>query len=176
MYIYQGIKFKTLWALVYWIYTRDHKIDIALNNTSYPLSNGKPIYFDFVSQGRYITIDTGSPDSKDLRYQAYKDYHVKVLSERDVNPMFSYIYKTYGRGYLKKFKAKTSQDFKRKIIETKGKTLEELKSYKHKNVRFHYVCSRCGKDVFTTYYLLEHFHDGLCKTCRKNLGKEKSSL
>lgn len=89
----------------------------------------------------------------------------KDLSYKEMQSILKFIYHRYGRSGLKKYKDKTSQDFKRKIIEVENNP--NLSKYKNKNIKLHYKCIKCGKDVFTAYSTYFRFKDNLCKNCRK---------
>jgi len=172
---YKGEVFDSSWELAYWIYCEDNNIDIHRNKTPHKLSNGKNVYFDFISNGRYIEIKGDylkNQEDWNCKLESYVKYDVKVLFEKDIVPILKYIYNRYGKEYLNKFRDKKKTDFKRKIIEVDNLTLDELSKYKNKNVRFHYICKQCKKDVYTTWHLLEHFNDNLCKYCRTHQKNE----
>lgn len=101
-----------------------------------------------------------------------KEYSNKKFNKSNIESILKYIYNRYGKNYLNTFKDKKASDFKRDIIES---DIPDLEKYKNKNVRFHYKCRNCGKDVFTTYHILTHFNDGLCKQCRKSMNKIKDT-
>lgn len=85
-----------------------------------------------------------------------------ICNEEGVKSSFKYIYHKYGRSYLKRFKIEPP---KRRVIEY---PCDDFKKYKHRNVKFHYKCKNCGVDVYTTWFLIDHFKDNLCKYCRKH--------
>jgi len=168
--------FDSSWELAYWIYCKDHNIDIKRNTTPHRRSDGKMIYFDFISNGRYIEIK-GDYLKKavdwPVRAEAYLKYDVKVLFSKEMEPILKYIYKRYGRNYLKKFRDKKETDFKRKVIE--AYEVPDLSFYKNKNVKLHYICKNCGKDVYTSYSTFIRHNDNLCKFCRKSLNKKEDT-
>lgn len=82
----------------------------------------------------------------------------------DSKTSFHHVYSRYGRNYLKKFKEEKKT--KRKVIEYPTPNFENLKK---RNVKFHYKCLKCGRDVYTTWFIINHFKDNLCKHCRKTL-------
>lgn len=94
----------------------------------------------------------------------------KYVDKKTLNAMFKYLYHRFGQSCFKRFKLKERKDIKRKIIEY---PCEDFQKYKHRNVKFHYVCPECGHDVFTTWFLIDHFEDGLCKHCRKKKWREQ---
>ena len=100
----------------------------------------------------YKGIEFNSPD-KLVKY---------ICNEEGITPSFKYIYHKYGKGYLKRFEVKKP---KRKVIEY---PCSDFDKYKNKNVKFHYKCKVCNKDVYTTWYIIDHFKDNLCKRCRKS--------
>ena len=57
-------------------------------------------------------------------------------------------------------------DHKRKVVEA---TESNLASYKNKNVKFHFKCKSCGKDVLTSYRVVKDHGNKFCKSCRKQL-------
>lgn len=85
-----------------------------------------------------------------------------ICNEEGVKSSFKYIYHKYGRSYLKRFKIEPP---KRRVIEY---PCDNFQKYKHRNVKFHYKCKNCGIDVYTTWFLIDHFKDNLCKYCRKH--------
>lgn len=174
-YRYKGEVFDSSWELAYWIYCIDHNIDIHRNTVPNKRSDGKDIYFDFISNGKYIEIKGDHLQNQEdwpIRLDAYIKYNVKVIMRKDIEDILKYIYHKYGKNYLNSFKDKKASDFKRDIIEA---DIPDLEKYKNKNVRFHYKCNECGKDVFTTYHILTHFNDGLCKQCRKLMNKKEDT-
>lgn len=100
------------------------------------------------------------------------DLYIRItngtVSEKDADRIYRFVYHKHGRNFLKKFKDKTAKDFKRKVVEYDG-TLESISKYRNRTVKVHYRCSSCSKDVFTTWRIVNHFDDGLCKRCRKKL-------
>lgn len=96
----------------------------------------------------------------------------KKFNRENIKNILKYIYHKYGKNYLNSFKDKKASDFKRDIIEA---DVPDLEKYKNKNVRFHYKCNECGKDVFATYHILTHFNDRLCKQCRKLMNKKEDT-
>ena len=56
---------------------------------------------------------------------------------------------------------------KRKIIEVINYDFDSLFRYRNDNVKFHFICKECGKDVVTSYTTISHTKDWLCKSCRK---------
>lgn len=99
------------------------------------------------------------------------EYIEKTLNKKEREKVFSSIYNRYGRSGLSKYKDKTEKDFKRKIIDLENISHPEalLALYKNKNVKFHYKCKKCGKDVYTSYSTYIRFKNSLCKGCRKSL-------
>lgn len=95
-------------------------------------------------------------------------YKEERLSKKEIKKILSFIYKRYGRSGLNKYRDKTEKDFKRKIIDINMSESRDLISYKNKNIKLHYRCKKCGKDVYTAYSTYSRFNDSLCKRCRKN--------
>lgn len=103
------------------------------------------------------------------------EYVKKTLNKREREKVFSFIYNRYGRSGLSKYKDKTEKDFKRKIIDLENVSHPEtlLELYKNKNVKFHYKCKKCNKDVYTAYSTYIRFKDSLCKGCRNEIRQNK---
>lgn len=171
---YKGEVFDSSWELAYWIYCEDNNIDIHRNKSPHTLSNGHKVYFDFISNGRFIEVKGDylkNEEDWELKLESYIKYDVKVLFSKDIEPILKYIYHKYGKNYLNKFKDKKKTHLKRRVIEYEG-DLDSVRKYKNRNVRYHYLCKNCNRDVFTTWYLLEHFNDNLCKYCRTHQENE----
>lgn len=94
-------------------------------------------------------------------------YKEERLSKKEIKKILSFIYKRYGRSGLSKYRDKTEKDFKRKIIDINMSESHNLISYKNKNIKLHYKCKKCSKDVYTAYSTYSRFNDSLCKRCRK---------
>ena len=78
--------------------------------------------------------------------------------------MFRYLYKKFGSNCLKKYHNDITH--KRKIVEA---TKDNLDRYKNKNIKFHFKCESCGKEVLTSWRVVKDHGNQLCKSCRKNL-------
>ena len=102
---------------------------------------------------------------KGIRFSSAKELAQHIQKEDlgfSNESAFDIVYKRYGRSVLKKYLEDKKPS--RKVIEYPTK---DFLGYKNKNVKFHYNCKSCGRDVYTTWYLINHFNDNLCKTCRK---------
>lgn len=62
---------------------------------------------------------------------------------------------------------------KRRVIEVLGYDFDALYRFRNDNVKFHFKCKKCHKDVITSYTTISHTKDWLCKACRK-ISKEKT--
>ena len=161
-HIYKGMIFDSSWELAFWIWCEDNNKQIERNNKPIKLKNGKNIYPDFLVDGVFYEIKGDHLTKKDDwgdRSEAYLRNNVKVLFGKDMIPILKYIYTKYGKEYLKKFRKKRKGQFKRTPTELNEKT--------KRHHRIHYICKNCGRDVFITKRLHEHFNDMLCKYCRK---------
>lgn len=167
-YLYKGIKFKDIQSLAYWIYAEDNKIELSkTEDMEIGLSSGRKFVFDLISENKYVLLCKFYPKDFNL---LLKEFNVKVIHKKELDSIFKYIYKRYGRSYLDKFRVKNVSDFKRKVIEYDSLSREEFLKFKNKNVRFYYKCKDCNEDVFTTWRIIDHFdYDHLCKRCRKKL-------
>jgi hypothetical protein len=174
-YYYQSEQFDSAQELAFWIYHRDHKHAIRRNY--------KKLFYFYKRKKRYIIPDfildkklievKGDNFKKGLEWNKLWPYEEKVLKKHnvailwhdDIKPFLYYIRGKYGAKYLKSFKQKTCRDYKRKIIPVD--TVEDAFPYRNDNVKFSYTCKKCGRKVITTYFILDHFKDYLCKKCRK---------
>ena len=174
-YVYHGDKFDSSWELYYWIWCKDQGYNITRNFNYFQfILDNKPrrFYPDFNVNSQLVEIK-----GDHLKSDVYKDRswiekekickknNIKIISESEMKPIIKWVQNKYGKKYVQQFKQKTEKDIKRQIIEFSS--LEETFKYRNSNVRFHYKCRECGQDVYTTYYLLSHFNDNLCKHCRK---------
>lgn len=165
-HIYKGIQFRSSWELAFWIWCEDNGKHIEKNKKAIHYK-GKNYYPDFIVDGRFYEIGLTRFEGWEDKVIAFMQNDVKVLFQKDIEPMLKYIYQRYGKEYLKKYKRKTFKSFKRAPTEEGEKTI--------KRHRIHYVCRNCGIDVFATKRVYEHFKDGLCKNCRK-VASVKSKL
>jgi len=118
-YTYEGITFHSSWELAYYIYCKDHNINISrsVSYISYKDSSGKTHrYFpDFIVNGQIVEIKGTqfyTDDSLDggiyksdvckCKLQLLKDLNIKVIS--DCSEYLSYIETTYGKDFLQKWR------------------------------------------------------------------------
>lgn len=173
-YRYDGELFDSSWELAYWIYCKDNNIDIHRNRTPKIRPDGKRIVFDFISNGRYIEVKGDylrKMEDWPIRMECYIEYDVRLLFRKDMEPILDYVYKRYGKEYLRKFKDRKPSDFKRKIIEASNTDIDR---YRNRNVKFHFRCIRCGRDVYTSYSTIRRFGSDMCKSCRKKSSNPES--
>lgn len=179
-YFYRNIKFDSKWELAFYIYNKDLGLNIKRNfkPIKYKKSDGKEhnFYPDFILNGKLIEVK-GDQFLKEPYYSLYwKDKeavcisnNIKILYSNDISPMLKYIYSKYGKNYLKQFKADSKSSIKRKVV--KIKRGDDIYQYRNSNIKFQYNCEKCNKVVYTSYVVVDHFKDFLCKFCRKELHK-----
>ena len=119
----------------------------------------------------YIYKDNHFKSYDQLAYFIYcKDHNLeyieKILNKKELKSVLKFIYSRYGRSGLSKYRDKTEKDFKRKVIEVKN--IAHIETLKNKNIKLHYKCKECNKDVYTSYSTYIRFQDFLCKNCRKS--------
>ena len=175
-YVYHGEKFDSSWELYYWVYCKEHGYSILRNFNYFTFTLGgkqRRFYPDFNVNGSLVEIK-GDHLKQDVYktelWKAKKEIcdreHIAILSEDEMRPIIKWVQDKFGKKYIGQFKQKTKEDIKRQVIEFT--TIEDAYKYRNSNVKFHYTCSQCGQDVYTTWYLVNHFNDRLCKHCRKN--------
>lgn len=165
-HIYKGVVFDSSWELAFWIWCEDNGKSIKRNLNPIFSKSGKKYYPDFVVDGKLYEIKGDfltKQDGYEDKLEAFIVNHVEVLMSKEIQPILKYIYKKYGKNYLKKFLRKTNKSFKRKPTEENEKT--------KKHHRIHFKCASCGRDVYASVYVYNHFNDKLCKNCR-NLKKQ----
>ena len=119
MYLYDGQYFDSSWELAYYIWLKDNNIVFSYHpkpGITY-FSNGKKhtYYPDFIvdnniieikgdqffdTNGNYITND----DLSMSKYKCMIDNHVILYRKTDILKYLEYVYKKYGKNYLKQFK------------------------------------------------------------------------
>lgn len=125
-YNYFGIKFDSAAELIYYIYCKDHNINI-IRNTSYLIyySNNKiHRYFpDFIIDGIYYEIKENHMITEDLstfldphihktnqqlidKMCCVKENNVKIILSKDLKEETKYINNKYGKNYIASFKNK----------------------------------------------------------------------
>lgn len=105
-----------------------------------------------------------------ISYRQEAGYY--YVSQKTIKKIMRRLYNQHGSSCFRRYKMKTYKDIKRKVIEWPCK---DFQKYKHRNVKFHYKCKECGRDVFTTWFLIDHWDDCLCKHCRKTKIKRAES-
>ena len=175
-YYYQGEKFDSSWELAFWIYHKDNNISIIHNEKklfSYK-SDGKIKWIvpDFIV-GKTIIEIKGDHFKKSLSFNrdwpdkeaCLKNHNVKIIWNDGIKKYLKYVRDKYGDNYLRQFKKKSKNDYKRKIIDIK--TIREVFELRNKNIKVSYSCLSCNDQVITSVSNVQHHPDFLCKTCRK---------
>lgn len=161
---YDNIYFDSSWEVAYYIWCKRQGKDIKRNTKMYKLSNGTYCNPDFLVDNQLIEIK-GDHLKKSQNYKYKKEFYeknnVKVLSYDDLYYIFKEVYSEMKEKGLPLPKLQS----KRGIIEISS--IDEIEEYKHKNVKFLYVCTNCKKMNITGYEILKHFNNLLCKSCRK---------
>lgn len=120
-YIYNNIKFDSSWELALYIYAIDHNENIVREPIKFEYYINDSVHYyipDFLYKNNYIEIK-GTHLIKEgklqnvFKKQTYKDLAkqncieqngVIIMSYDEIQEKLSYINKTYGKNYLKKFK------------------------------------------------------------------------
>lgn len=168
-YDFHGELFDSSWELAYWIYNKDMGSNIKRNHKGFNFTeNGKTrkFYPDFCCNGSIVEIK--GDQFKELKCWKLKEEickkeNIKVVYSSELTPMFDYIYKKYGKNYLKQFQIK--KDSKRKIIEIKQG--DDIFQYRNSNIKFKFQCEECKKEVITSYSTVSRIKELKCKNCRK---------
>jgi predicted Zn-ribbon and HTH transcriptional regulator len=175
-YTYKGIKFDSSWELAFWIWCIDHNINIERNTEkmfTYTNEEGKERWIipDFKIGNQIIEVKgdqfvngTGYLKEFDFKKPVLEENGVKILYGNDIMPHIDYIKKTYGAGYLKQFKNKSRDDFKRTIVEIEK--VEDVFAFRNSTVKISYKCKNCNSEVITSATNVVHHPDMLCKKCR----------
>lgn len=115
-YLYNNIRFDSSWELIYYIYCKDHNVDIKRCEDEYFeyfYNNKKYLYYpDFIVNGEFIDIkgdhylnDDGSLrkvyknqnlDKLKCKYKCMIDNNVKLLSSKDLKKEFEYCKEKFG--------------------------------------------------------------------------------
>lgn len=174
-YDFHSMKFDSSWELAFWIYNTDMGFPIKRNTKSFDyIENGKKRkYFpDFIVGEQLIEIKGDHFKSGDLyekhwklKEEICKRENIKVLYSSELSPMFDYVYKKYGKNYLKQFQIK--KDSKRKIIEIKQG--DDIFQYRNSNIKLKFKCENCKKEVITSYSTVSRLKEFKCKNCRKHI-------
>lgn len=175
-YIYKNEKFDSSWELYYWLWCLGNNIPIERNYKYFTyMLNGKVkrYYPDFIInsnqfvelKGDHLINDVYHNSTWQEKAKICKRENIIVLSLEDMKPIIKFVQDKYGKTFVSQFKQKSANSFKRKIVEFTS--LQNIYQYRNDNIRFHYKCRRCQRDVYTTYFLIDHFNDRMCKHCRK---------
>ena len=129
VYEYAGLRFNSSWEIAFWIYCKDHDIDI--NREPEPLDYVDSMgvlhkYFpDFKINGNLLVeikgddqfdkktgkmIDKLDPSKNyiaEAKYNCMIENHVMIIRSNDIKKYIDYVEQTYGKGYLKQFKKKS---------------------------------------------------------------------
>jgi hypothetical protein len=164
---YEGIYFDSSWELAFWIWNKNHNIDIKRNTKGFKLTNGSYCYPDFIIDGQLIEIK-GDHLKKQENYKYkkifYEKNNVKVYSYKELLPLFREVYLEMKNKNLPLPKIQK----KRKIYEISS--VSEIYSHKNENCKFQYICESCNTMVITGFDIIKHFNNLKCKKCRKSEG------
>ena len=117
-YTYNKHYFDSSWELALWIYAIDHNEEISQANIrfEYVYNNVTYGYFpDFMYKGELIEIkgdhlkngniyDSSQNEKYLLKYKCAIDNGVKFFYYNDIKFALDYVYKTYGKNYMKQFR------------------------------------------------------------------------
>lgn len=123
IYYYDNISFDSSWELYFYIYCKDHNINIERNNDKfiYYINNIKHFYYpDFKIDNKYIEIKGDQFFKKDgtmqnpfghkqdklyeVKHQCGLKNNVIFLKEKDMKKYIDYVNIKYGKDYIKQFK------------------------------------------------------------------------
>lgn len=125
---YKGFFCGSTYELVYYIYCKDHNINIDRNEETFPYQwKGKTHTYlpDFITDEGLIEVKGYHTEQVDVKTAAVNK-PIKVLYLEDLEPMMQYIDKTYNMYH-------------------RGKTNNYHTLYDDYKPQYKYVCSRCGK-------------------------------
>ena len=116
------------------------------------------------------------PNYKQIAYFLYCEdnnikYEEKSFKRKELQSILKFVYTRYGRSALSRYKDRTVESCKRKVIDIV--TVPDLSFYKNKNVKLRFLCKECGHPVITSYSTFSRFKDNLCKDCRKKSQSKK---
>lgn len=124
-YTYEGINFDSSWELAFWIYHKDHHVEIRRPDISFKYTDilGKEHqYFpDFqTTDNQFIEIKGDDQFNEDgqmidklddkknyiaeAKHRCMLENNVKIIKLNEIKQYLDYIDKTYGKKYLKQFK------------------------------------------------------------------------
>ena len=117
-YTYNGYYFDSSWELALWIYAKDHGEAIEQPNIRFEYTyNGHTYgYFpDFIYKGELVEIkgdhlkngniyDDSQNEKYLAKYMCAKAHDVHFMYFNDIKFALDYVYKTYGKAYMKTYK------------------------------------------------------------------------
>ena len=125
IYSFDNEEFDSSWELYYYIYCKDHNINIkrSQDRLSYEFNN-KTYYYepDFIINNEYIEIKGDQfldregnlkdlfsigKDKINAKNQCMIDNKVKILSHKELKPIIDEVIDLYGKNYIDQFKIKT---------------------------------------------------------------------
>lgn len=128
---YKGSFCGSTYELAYWIYCKDHGIDIERNTKVYPYTiNGKTKTYlpDYIVEGHLVEVKGYVNSLTLIKASAVKE-GVKIITLKELEPMMDYIDKKYG-------------------VHHKGKSNNYASLYDGWRPTYEYKCSFCGNTFY----------------------------
>ena len=129
VYEYDGIHFNSSWEIAFWIYCKDHNIDIDREPKSLDYVDSKGVqhkYFPDFKINRNLLVEIKGDDQFDkktgkmidkldpsknyiaeAKYECMIANNVMIIKSDGIKKYIDYVEQTYGKGYLKQFKKKS---------------------------------------------------------------------
>ena len=154
-------------------WSKKHGAGYARNFQKITLETGKVCRPEFKKGNLYFKLESKRNENKlDKKIsQKYLDKYSIVLVFYD--RLEAMMKDAYG-DLVKKSAPIPKLKIKRKIIPVEPG--QDVSKYKHKNVKLSYVCKECGALEISTWFLVDHFADGLCRKCRKLEQKKEKEV
>lgn len=153
---YKGFFCGSTYELVYYIYCKDHNINIERNEEtfSYQWKGKTHIYLpDFITDEGLVEVKGYHTEQVDAKTAAVNK-PIKVLYVDDLEPMMKYIDETYN-------------------VYHRGKTNNYHTLYDYYKPQYEYVCSHCGK-TFTSDIKLKTKEVFCSRECAGKFGRKKN--
>ena len=153
---YKGFFCGSTYELVYYIYCKDHNINIERNEETFSYQwKGKTHTYlpDFITDEGLVEVKGYHTEQVDVK-TASVNKPIKVLYLEDLEPMMKYIDETYN-------------------VYHRGKYNNYNTLYDDYKPRYEYVCSRCGK-TFTSDRKLKTKEVFCSRECSGKFGRKKN--
>lgn len=108
---YKGIFCDSSYELAYLIYCLDHNIKIQRNTEKfeYIFNNEKHLYLpDFIVEGEFVEIKGYYTEQVKAKIEQFP-FEIKVLFEKDLKPVFTYVKEKYGKDFIKLYEKRDKE-------------------------------------------------------------------